>query len=255
MHYVHLKKLQRKLRMKTIENIKIVTDLDAFNDRVDEIVDPGLYEAVKSCVSNLKKALYANKDVPALCAPQIGQHLRLFVVKTAKSEDDRFKIFLNPMIVTSEGYHLSRERSASIPDKEFIIPRRNKIHVAYQSETGEVDSQTFIGAYAEVIQQMVEMLDGITLADYGLDLDDIGGIAAFDKAPKKQKAEVVALYLDSIKEISKELRDEIDADPTLKYLDNTINFMTGVLKGDITPDIEEKKETPEEKKEEATDAV
>lgn len=215
--------------------IKIVTDLNNFTERVDEITATTSYDEVKNTISRLKKTLKQNPDIAALCAPQIGSTLRLFVVKLNKTSDTSFKVFLNPLIVSSKGLHLSREISASIPDHEFIIPRKNEIHIAYQESDGHVNSETYIGAYAEVIQQMIEMLDGITLADYGLDLNDLGGAEKFNKAPKKQQAEVIHMYLEELKSVSNDLKVEIEGSPDLKLLDDTINFMSGMLDGSITP--------------------
>lgn len=215
--------------------IPIIKDLSAFGDRVDEITGAISYETIKHVISQLKKALYDNPNIAALCAPQIGEDLRLFVVKTAKTEDRRFKIFLNPMIIKPEGLHLSREISASIPGKEFIIPRRNSVHVAFQAEDGQVNSETYIGPYAEIVQQMIEMLDGITLADYGLDLDTIGGPDVFDKASNKDKVELMSLYLDYLKTLSKDFKQQIESDPKLNDLNKTIDFTAGVLAGTITP--------------------
>lgn len=215
--------------------VKIETDITKFAERTDEITATISYDTVKHAISQIKRALYDNPDCVAICAPQIGADLRLFVVRTARTESERFKVFLNPLIVSSEGLHLSRETNLSIPDKEFIIPRKNKIHVAYQAANGEVASETYVGAYAEVVQQMIEMLDGITLIDYGFDLDDVGGPKAYDKAPKKQQTEVIAMYLESLKEYSSELASEIEQTPELKQINDTINFMKGMLTGEITP--------------------
>lgn len=224
------------------EIIKIVTDLDRFNERVDEITGETPYATIKHCVSRLKQALYDNPKISALCAPQIGENLRLFVVKTARTEDRRFKVFLNPMVVKPEGMHLSREINASIPNKEFIIPRRNSVHVAFQHEDGYVDSETYVGAYAEVVQQMIEMLDGIILIDYGLDLDDIGGPEAFDKASNKQKTELLAMYLEQLKNMSSSFREEIENSPILNILNKNIDFTAGVLAGTITPVVKDDKD-------------
>lgn len=224
----------RKTLMKS-NYVKIETDVSKFADRVDEITATTSYDLVKHTIAQLKHALYDNKDAPAICAPQIGVDLRLFLVRTAKTEDERFKVFLNPIVVSGEGLHLSRETNLSLQGKQYIIPRKNKIHVAYQSAAGEVSSETYVGPYAEVIQQMIEMLDGITLADYGFDLDDVGGPAAYDKAPKKQKTEVLAMYLETLKTYSSDLAAEIESTPELKDLNATIDFMTGMLTGAITP--------------------
>lgn len=215
--------------------VKIETELTKFADRVDEITSQTSYDDVKHAVSQLKRALYDNQDAVALCAPQIGIDLRLFVVKTSRTESERFKVFLNPLIISSEGLHLSRETNLSLPGKQFIIPRKNKVHVAYQAANGEVGSETYVGAYGEVVQQMIEMLDGITLMDYGFDLDDIGGPEVYDKASKKQQTEVIAMYLDSLKVYSSDLAAEIENTPELKQINDTIEFMTGMMTGKITP--------------------
>lgn len=219
--------------MKANQHIKLITDPEAFNERVSEVTSATSFDAVKHCVSKLKRALYENKDSAAICAPQIGDPFRIFIVRTSKDSDERFKVFLNPMIINSEGLHMSREASLSFPNKQFIIPRKNKLHLAYQTIEGRVESDSYLGAYAEVVQQMVEMLDGITLADYGLDLDDVGGPDAFDQASKKSKSELIALYLETLKEYSDDLAKEIEDTPELKYMSDVIKFNTGVLKGDI----------------------
>lgn len=212
------------------EIINIVTDPDKFQERVLEIMNTTSQETVKNVISKVKRALYKDKNYVALCAPQVGEDLRLFVVKTANRDAGKFKVFLNPMVVSAEGMHLSRETNASFPDKEFVIPRKDKIHLAYQTPEGEISSETYTGAYAEVIQQMVEMLDGITLEDYGLELDD-----SFNKAIKKKQQEIIESYLEVLKLDSADLNKEISETPELKELDDTIKFMTGMLEGNITP--------------------
>lgn len=215
--------------------VKIVDDVSKFQDRVDEILDNKLYEDVKHTVSMIKERLKVDKDLVALCAPQVGVNLRLFVVKTSGANMDKFKVFVNPMVVTGEGLHLSREVNASFKGKQFIIPRKDKVHVAYQTTDGHVDSETYIGVYGEVVQQMIEMLDGITLFDYGFDLDDVGGPEAFDKASKEEKEQVIQMYLDTLKEYSSDLKTEIDSNPELKKINDTIEFTSKMLSGEIKP--------------------
>lgn len=213
--------------------LKIVDDLSKFQDRVDEITARTPFEAVKNTVANLKKTLDANKDLVALCAPQIGSNLRIFCVKMA---NNRVKAFLNPMIVSSEDkIHLSRETNASIKGKEFIIPRKDTIHVAYQEVDGHVNSESYSGAYGEVVQQMIQMLDGILLSDYGLDLDEVGGPEAFDSATPEEKEQVIQMYLDSLKGYSTDLEKQINENPDLKKINDNINFIAEYIKGDIKP--------------------
>lgn len=212
--------------------LRIITDLSKFQERVDEINNATPAEAVKHAVSQLKQTLIANKDLVGLCAPQIGINLRIFCIKTA---NNRVRAFLNPLLVSGEGLHLSREVNPSFPDKQFIIPRKDKIHVAFQEVMGQVNSESYSGPYAEIVQQMIEMLDGILLSDYGLDLDDVGGPEEFDKASEKDKQALIQMYLESLKASSTDLKAAIDANPELKQINDNIDFMTEYLKGDIKP--------------------
>ena len=218
--------------MSNFDYIKIETNMDCFQERVDEITSATSFDEVKDTISKIKRYLNTNPDAVCLCAPQIGIPLRLFVVKKAKSNtfEERYKVFLNPMIVVKEGLHLSRETNLSLPDKEFIIPRANTIHLAYQEYDGHINTETFIGTYAEVVQQMVEMLDGVTLEDYGLFVDE-----HFDKAKKKDKEAIVQMYLNYLKENFGALKDEIENNPELKQLNDTIEFTKGLLLGTIQP--------------------
>ena len=212
--------------------LSIIKDLNKFQDRVDELSSSTSYETVKHVVAELKRTLLSYKDLVGLCAPQIGHNLRIFCIKTA---DNNVKAFLNPIIVKGEGLHLSREINPSLPGKQFIIPRKDTIHVAYQDILGKANSESYSGAYGEIVQQMIEMLDGILLSDYGLDLDDVGGSEIFDKASNKEKAAVIQMYLDSLKSISTEMKKEIENSPTLKEISDTIDFMTKYINGEIKP--------------------
>lgn len=211
----------------------IITDLNKFNDRIPEIESNAKYGEVLETIAKIKAVLNSEKNYVSLCAPQIGSDLRLFVVKKEQNErspESRYDVFLNPMIVNKKGLHLSREISLSIPGKEYIIPRYNEIHLAYQEKDGRVNSKTFIGAFAEVIQQMVEMLDGITLADYGLEV-----IEGFDKASNKEKQEIISMYIKYLSAQNESVANEIEKDPELKNLMDTIKFSQGILDGSIKP--------------------
>lgn len=208
--------------------------LNLFNERVDEIVSNSLelYKEVKDTVSILRNELCINSDFTALCAPQVGKKLRLFMIKDAHK---KYQVFLNPLIVSkSHKIHLSLEKNASL-DGCFLIPRANEIHLAYQTVDGHVCSNSYIGAYAEVIQQMVEMLDGITLYDYGLNLDDIGGLEAFNSASEEERTKVIELYLDNLKKYNNQMKELIESDPQLKLLNDTIEFNTNYILGNIKP--------------------
>ena len=216
--------------------VKIITDLLKFEERTDELLGSKdqleQLKSIQAVIADMKTALRDDRDNVCICAPQIGSNIRMFMVKTADTMNakGRYKVFINPIIVKSEGVHLSRETNLSIPGRQFIIPRFDKVHVAYQDDYGRPCSETYIGSYGEVVQQMIQMLDGITLADIGLEVDE-----DFDNASEKDQRTIIQMYLDALNQENTELKDEIASNEELKNLEDVIKMQTGLLTGNIVP--------------------
>ena len=162
--------------------VKIEQNLEKLWTRCDEID----VEEAAPIVAKLKDVLFDRKEFVALAAPQIRKKKRIFGIKFANGD---IRAFINPMITKTEGLHFSRENSPSIPDKEFIVPRYDRIIAIYQTPTGAIEENIFEGAVAEVFQQMVQLLDGITLADLGLEI-----IPEWDEATDEEKTAVLNAY-------------------------------------------------------------
>lgn len=215
--------------------VKIEQNLEKLWTRCDEID----VEEAAPIVAKLKDVLFDRKEFVALAAPQIRKKKRIFGIKFANGD---IRAFINPMITKTEGLHFSRENSPSIPDKEFIVPRYDRIIAIYQTPTGAIEENIFEGAVAEVFQQMVQLLDGITLADLGLEI-----IPEWDNATEEEKTEVLNAYLEGLQTLGKQLDEEIQADETLSKTKGAIDFMTAVATGKVTLDTEEKVESDGEK--------
>lgn len=196
-------------------------------------VDVGLNKVnINKIVSDLKDTLRANNDIVALCAKQLDYDYRIFCMKFANKE---IRTFINPMITKREGQHLSRETNPSIKrdslDREFveyIVPRSDKIIAMYQTPLGMIEENIFEGAASEVFEQMVALLDGILISDYGLEI-----LPGFDKMLKKDQQEVIDMYMKWIDETSENINKEIQNDPEATKLQKAIEFMTGVAKGEV----------------------
>lgn len=212
--------------------LKIVTDKEKLSQRCDEI--NVLHEGKKasSIINSLKDTIKANPEYIALSAPQIGKNARIFVVRFS---DGEYKTYINPMITKTEGIHLSREFNPSLPGKEYLMPRHNKIMVLFQNLKGQVDQHVIEGVVAEVFQQQVQLLDGILLDDFGLEI-----IPEFDKASKKQQQEVIDWWLNGLKEMDANLNQDINNDEDLLKVKKAIDFMKGVAVGDIKIETVEK---------------
>ena len=211
--------------------VKIEQNLEKLWTRCDEID----VEEAAPIVAKLKDVLFDRKEFVALAAPQIRKKKRIFGIKFANGD---IRAFINPMITKTEGLHFSRENSPSIPDKEFIVPRYDRIIAIYQTPTGAIEENIFEGAVAEVFQQMVQLLDGITLADLGLEI-----IPEWDEATDEEKTAVLNAYLEGLQTLGKQLDEEIKADETLSKTKGAIDFMTAVATGKVTLDTEQKVES------------
>ena len=205
--------------------LKIITDLSKLSDRCDEISPFAEEKRVTKIVNDLKDTLIDNPNLVALCAPQLGHKLRIFCIKFANKE---IKSFVNPMITKSEGIHLCREFNPSIPGKEYIMSRNDKIILTFQTPTGKIEENIFEGVVAEVIQQQVNMLDGVLLSDFGLEV-----LPEFDKASKEEQDQVINWWLDSLKEKNEALAKEIDSNEDLFKIKKAIEFMTKVASGEV----------------------
>lgn len=202
---------------------RIVTDLNKLNDRVDEAI---LQDEAKvtETIENIKEILYKKKDIVALSAPQIGVKARIFCIKFANGD---IRTFINPfMTAHTKNLHLSRETSASIPDKEFIVPRIDEVQAVYQTPVGKIENNLFTGVVAEIFQQMVQSLDGIMLSDIGLEV-----LEGFDEADEETKNKIIDMYLDSLKSTETSLNEEIKNNDSLKAVSDAIDFMTSVAEG------------------------
>lgn len=200
----------------------LIFDLEKLHDYCDEVnpIDS------ESTVFELKNKLKKYKDLYALSAPQIGIKERVICIKF---NDGVIKEYINPMILKSEGLHLVREKDISIPDKEFICPRPNKIYIRYQLDNAKPEENILQGSVAEVFDRMMNYLQGVTLDDYGLEVID-----GFDEASPEEQQEIINMYIESLKKRQDILHDNIENDKDAKELVDAIRFMEAVDKGEVT---------------------
>ena len=203
---------------------KLLT-LDKLSDnRAEEVSLAKEYDLVKEIARKIKRTM-KKKNLTSLSAPAIGYNKRIFCIDFS---DNEIKTFINPLILESEGMELTREICSSIPDKEFIRPRNTVIDVIYQRLDGTVRQNRFTGLAATVFQHEVDHLDGITLADIGLEIEE-----DFDKASEKDKYEIIDLYLKSLNIKRENIMDEINKDDVTKIIYNNEKLAELVGQGKI----------------------
>ena len=129
-------------------------------------VDGGL----RRLISDLKYtlSLQAEPEGVGIAAPQVGQSLRLFVLR---DEETRvMTTYLNPEIMTlsAETYEQAHpeddqilEGCLSVPDIYGKITRANSIEVKFLDETGQPQEEEMIGLKATYFQHEYDHLEGI----------------------------------------------------------------------------------------------
>lgn len=212
----------------------IITNIDKLEDRADEVDLKADAFLVTTIISKLKETLRANKNLASLTAPQIGYNKRIFCINF---EGD-IHTFINPMISDRQGLSLIKETCVSIPNKTFIRPRNKEIICVYQTPTGSNEVNRFKGLAAQLFQHAMDHLDGVSLADIGLEIDE-----QFDKATEEEKNELLETYLKTLLDKKLALDKEIESNPDLKQLSDAIKFMEGVQTGKVTLENTDNKET------------
>ena len=202
----------------------IITDLEKLSTRADECILQD-EENLNQTIKWIKDILYSKKDLVSLAAPQIGVNARLFCIKFDGGD---IRTFINPMIKSSKGLHLSRESCISIPNKEYIVPRNDEIEVVYQTPIAKIEENIMRDAVGEVFQQMCQLLDGLLISDFGLEIVD-----EWDSATEEERQEVINAYLDGLKLSSDGLNKAIDQDEDAKKLKNAIDYLEQVQEGKV----------------------
>ena len=217
---------------------EIVTDVNLLGERCDEIDVRKENNLLREIIVELKDTLRNHKDGVGLAAPQIGYNKRLFVINF----NGDIRTFVNPIIAQAKGLTISREGCLSFPGKQFLRPRNNDIQVIYQTPLGKTESRKLVGYAAEIFQHELDHLDGVTLADIGLELPE-----NFDSMSDDEKTAIIKEFMDSLDLKQKEVEKEIQEDKELKQTSDAIKFMEGVATGKVKLDDTVSVEKPEDK--------
>ena len=209
------------------KNVKDILNIEndeiKLSERSMEIDTKNQAIEMREITSALKSTIRKN-NLSYLSAPSIGYQRRIFAINF---NDIEIKTFINPIIANAKGLHLAKEKSNVIPNKLFIRPRNTEITVMYQRPTGQPETRKLVGLAADVFQQCMDDIDGILLSDIGLEIDD-----NWDKLSEDEQQEIITTYLDSLDLRQKELQQEIQDDTELKQINDAIDFMTSVYKGE-----------------------
>ena len=210
--------------MKTVKSI--ITDLAKLDEqgRAEEIDIKKENKEMREIITFIKRTMRKNNLV-SLSAPAIGYNKRIFCVDFS---DKEIKTFINPLVTNLSGLELTREVCSSIPGKEFIRPRHSTIDIIYTNPQGIIKSNQFKGLAATIIQHELDHLDGITLADIGLEIE-----SDFDEGTEEEKFEIINMYLDSLDLAREDLIKDFQKNENIKKEYEADKFMEMLGQGKI----------------------
>jgi peptide deformylase len=137
---------------------------------------------VQKVISDMQKALASQDDGVAICAPQIGVSLRIFVVSGRILADIGSKepgtvpdkVFINPVILkASKKSEWMEEGCLSLRYLYGKVKRSTKVRVTAYNETGKKFELGGSGLLAQIFQHEIDHCDGILFIDKAVDVVDI----------------------------------------------------------------------------------
>ncbi|MEQ8155828.1 MAG: peptide deformylase [Clostridiaceae bacterium] len=129
---------------------------------VDEIND-----RILILIKDMFETMYANNGV-GLAAPQVGILKKIFVVDTGENP----LVFINPEILESDGSQTDTEGCLSLPNRQELVERPNKVKVKALNQKGE-----------EFILEAQELLARAICHEN----DHLYGVLFIDKIKKQQE--------------------------------------------------------------------
>jgi peptide deformylase len=124
-------------------------------------------EAIRALAADMLEVMYDEPGI-GLAAPQVGEAIRLIVVDTEWTEEDRDKnplILVNPEIVEREGKIVWNEGCLSVPEFQADVERAERVRLVARDLDGgqlEIDASEL---QAVCFQHEIDHLDGVLFID------------------------------------------------------------------------------------------
>ena len=131
-------------------------------------------------LKDMADTMYRAEGV-GLAAPQVGVLRRVVVIDVGEGLVE----MVNPVITSREGEQTGREGCLSLPNRQAVVTRPNKVTVTYQDRKGEQQELTAEGFFARAVCHELDHLDGtlyIDVMDRELTPEEIEGHIPEDDA-------------------------------------------------------------------------
>lgn len=131
-------------------------------------------------IKEMEETLKVQKDPEGvgLAAPQVGENLAIFIIRP--NPDSIIKAFINPKIIQTQNNtegnkkHGTKQKNTlegclSIPRIWSPVKRPERVLLEYQTVTGEIKQEWFMGFEAVIIQHEADHLQGILFTQRALE--------------------------------------------------------------------------------------
>ncbi len=120
-------------------------------------------DSVRLLAEEMLKLMFTSSGV-GLAAPQVGVAVRLFVASPTVQADDR-RVYINPRIVSADGWQEGEEGCLSMPDVTCRLKRRAVVTIEATNLAGKIFQEIVDGLAARIVQHEIDHLDGRLLID------------------------------------------------------------------------------------------
>lgn len=155
-------------------------------------------KSLASVLNKMRRALHKEQDGVAIAAPQVGESLRIFMVKdeivmlTKKMSENSVEekvpdmVFINPEIIkASKKKKEMDEGCLSVRWLYGKVKRSEKILIRAYNESGERFQAGASGLLAQIFQHEIDHLDGILFIDKAKNVQDLPPPPKQTKSKKK----------------------------------------------------------------------
>lgn len=125
-----------------------------------KVKDPTSHEEL---ITHMRKIMY-DRDGVGLAAPQVGETLALFILRT-DFEERKDEVFMNPKIHSVRDREILEEGCLSFPNIRVDIERGTRVEFQAITPQGEKVERTMTGIQAQCVQHEMDHLQGETLVD------------------------------------------------------------------------------------------
>tara|TARA_Y100001963_G_C6581476_1_gene353637 strand:+ start:184 stop:609 length:426 start_codon:yes stop_codon:yes gene_type:complete len=137
----------------------IVKNINKLRQKAIPVAADNISAAMSRLIS---RTVFIRKGAVGFAGSQVGLREHVFCALIA----DKWRFFANAVVIR-KSWRKSKEYEGclSLPNKEYLVKRHNKIKIKYQNAQGEFMTEEFTGYEARIVQHELDHLNGVLVCD------------------------------------------------------------------------------------------